>query len=149
MITDIEQETSDIEWFFTNGKEIGFVTSSAGKLPISVANKSMEEIAFLTAYFSDLPYRSSLTINPDLKALLSPCTISREYLSDFTKMTERGLFSFDKTAFNNFSDPNYHLVAKPLNPLRFEDLPLEIAEVLFKTKVNGEIGTSLNICLIG
>jgi len=56
MITEIEQEVLDIDWFFTNGKEIGFVASGGGKLPKSISNKSMIEIQSLAGYFKNLPY---------------------------------------------------------------------------------------------
>jgi hypothetical protein len=63
-------------------------------------------------------------------------------------MAEKGLFSFDKTVSNRFSETNYHLVAKPLNPLKFDDLPVEIAKLLAETKINSNIEVSLNINLI-
>jgi len=44
MISLIEQQTLDIEWFFTADNVIGFVASGGGLLPKPVANKSFEEI---------------------------------------------------------------------------------------------------------
>jgi hypothetical protein len=67
MITAIEQEISDIDWFFTNGEEIGFVASGGGKLPDSVSNKSFEEIVLLATYFRDLPQKSRAIIDPNSK----------------------------------------------------------------------------------
>lgn len=148
MITAIEQETSDIDWFFTNGEEIGFVASGGGKLPDSVSKKSIEEIVLLATYFRDLPQKSRVNIDPNSKKLITPGTNKTDYLSHFMEMAEKGLFSFDKTVSNRFSDTDYHLVAKPLNPLKFDDLPSEIAKLLAETKINSVIEASLNISLI-
>jgi hypothetical protein len=145
MITAIEQETSDIDWFFTNGEEVGFVASGGGKLPNSVSNKSIDEMALVATYFRDLPQKSGVTISPNLKGLILPGTDEKQYLSYFIEMAEKGLFSFDKTVLNRFSDTNYHLVAEPLSPLKLDDLPLKIAKVLAETKSQGAIETSLNI----
>lgn len=40
MYTETEQQTLDIDCFFTDGKHIGFVTSGAGKLPETVAGSA-------------------------------------------------------------------------------------------------------------
>lgn len=140
MISEIEQETSDIDWFFTNGKEIGFVASSGGKLPNSISNKSLDEIKLLVDYFRSLPQKSEVSINPNLNQFIIPGTNKKSYLSYFIEMTEKGLFSFDKSVSNRFSDTNYHLVTKPMDPFQISDLPLEILKILTKTTIKGDIG---------
>jgi len=141
MITEIEQETSDIEWFFTNGEYIGFVASGGGKLPSSVSCKSIEEIEFLAHYFKDLPKVTEALINLNSRGSKN----NAEYLSYFVGMTSKGLFSFDKSRLNNFSDMNYQLITQPLNPLKLSNLPLEIANLIADTKIKGDIGEHLNV----
>jgi len=147
-ITEIEQATSDIDWFFNKGNEIAFVASGGGKLPESVA-KSKEDTGSLSLYFRSLPKRSDVLINPDLNKVMLEKDINEKYLADFIAMTEKGFFSYDKTILNNFSETNYHLVAKPVNPLKIGDLPFEILERLMTTKSMNEMGVNLDVNLIG
>jgi hypothetical protein len=146
MFTEIEQATLDIDWFFTNGNEVGFVASGGGKLPDVVSKKSTIEIEILVEYFRCLPKSSVIIINPDLQRLIAfrGAEID-QYLSCFVEMAEKGLFCFDKTILNKFSDLNYHLVAKPLNPLSFNELPAEISKLISDTRISGDIGNSLEI----
>jgi len=104
MITLIEQETLDIDWFFTNGEFIAFALSAGGKLPDSVA-KSKEGLAILFDYFDSLPYKSEVVINPDLKDIIGS-KVTEEYLASFDNMGRKGLFAFDKTKMNRFTDPD-------------------------------------------
>ena len=142
MITEIEQETSDINWFFVSGNKIGFVASGAGKLPGSVAYLD-EKMELLWSYFRDLPETSELLISPELESIKN-IVITNAYLSDFTYMAKRGLYTFDKTTANNFRDTNYHLVAKPTNPLLADTLPVEIftliSNTLYKVDIEGANG---------
>lgn len=142
MITEIDQETLDIDWFFTNGSEIAFVASGGGKLPKSVS-KSKENTEALAVYFRSLVQKSDVIINPDLNKVVPASDINERYLSDFVTMAKKGLFSFDKTILNDFSATNYHLVAKPKNPLTVDELPPEILEILTETLVKGEIRANL------
>ena len=146
MYSDIQQQTLDIDWFFTNGEDIAFVASGGGKLPSSVA-KSSDNNELTGAFFRALPVSSKVVINPSLNNIISPFADER-YLADFINMAGKGLFTFDKTVLNNFSDPQYHLVAWPSTPLKFIDLPIEIRNIIFQTKLNGEIGMTLDIMLI-
>ncbi|MEO8254893.1 MAG: hypothetical protein ABI554_10965 [Flavobacterium sp.] len=142
MFTEIEQQALDIDWFFTDNKEVGFVASGAGKLPKSFAK--IEKHDLLVSYFRNLPETSDFSLNNDLNNIL-PHEIDDEYLCDFIFMSKRGLYSFDKTVLNNFNEPNYHLVTKPQNPLNFIDLPHDIKEILCETVFNGNLNEILNI----
>ncbi len=133
MIPEFEQPALDIDWFFVNKKKIGFVASAGGRLPKSVAD-SRENIELLSSYFRALPVISEVELNEKLKAILPHHEIDESYLSDFVLMAEKGLYTFDKTLVGNFSDNNYHLVAKPIVPLKVEDLPLHITNILFQTE---------------
>lgn len=126
MMTEAEQQSLDIDWFFTDGRFIGFVASAGGRVPDSVA-RSPENSKVLSLYFRGLPEISSVMIRSEE---------DNGYLEDFIYMTARGLFAFDKTVLNNFSESNYHLVSKPLNPLTMDSVPDKIKEILILTKTN-------------
>ncbi|MCC9065588.1 hypothetical protein [Flavobacterium piscisymbiosum] len=131
MITEIEQQSLDIDWFFTDGKHVAFVASGGGKLPKSIAESS--DYNLLSSYFRNLPEKSEIEINVSLSEILKMVPDER-YLADYVLMTKKGLYSFDKTILNNFLDPNYHLVAQPISPLEIIDLPKEVFEILIKSK---------------
>jgi len=136
MYTEIEQETLDIDWFFTDGEHIGFVASGGGKLPEVIAGSS-ENNQKLISYFRSLRDISTTVINPNLDSLLYEVFgngADERYLRDFLLMTRKGLYSFDKTYLNSFFDSNYHLVAIPSTPLTLEELPRDIFEILIKAK---------------
>jgi len=127
MITEVEQSTLDIDWFFTDGNEIGFVASGGGKLPISVA-LSIDNVSILASYFRQLSPISDVQVNPNINS-----KVDERYLSDFVYMTERGLYSFDKTVLGDFSDESYHLVSTPSTPLRLKELPGNIAQLISRS----------------
>jgi len=143
MFTNIEQETLDISWFFTNGEFIAFAASAGGKLPDSVA-KSKGNLEILFEYFDDLPYESDVIVNPNLRNIIKS-KVTEEYLGNYDNMGRKGLFAFDKTKVNSFTDPNYHLVISPVVPLTIHDLPEEIAKILLETKYDGPIETHFKV----
>ncbi|AYN00143.1 hypothetical protein EAG08_07215 [Chryseobacterium sp. 3008163] len=150
MYTEIEQQTLDIDWFFTDENHIGFVASGAGKLPETVAQSS-ENNEKLISYFRDLPEISDVVINPELDSLLVKIFGSgadERYLQDFVSMTKKGLYSFDKTNLNNFLDYDYHLVASPMKPLTLKDLSQNILDILIKTKYPDNINSAIDISRI-
>jgi hypothetical protein len=145
MITEIEQETSDINWFFVSGNKIGLVASGAGKLPDSVANLD-QKLELLWTYFKDLPETSEVIINPKLGVIKST-VVTNDYLNDFTNMAKRGLYTFDKAIVNHFGDTSYHSVAKPVRPLLLDALPEKIFNLINKTLYEGdiEINETINV----
>ncbi|WP_295230555.1 hypothetical protein [uncultured Chryseobacterium sp.] len=150
MYTEIEQETLDIDWFFTDGQNIGFMASGGGKLPNSVA-ESKENHQILINYFRNLPEVSDVSINPELDSLLNKIFGSgadERYLEDYVSMTKKGLYSYDKTALNNFLDPYYHLVAGPKYPLKLENIPQDIVNILSKTRYQNSIENIRNINIL-
>lgn len=141
MYTEIEQQTLDIDWFFTDENHIGFVASGAGKLPETVAQSS-ENNEKLISYFRNLPEISDVVINPELDSLLVKIFgngADERYLQDFVTMTKKGLYSFDKTNLNNFLDPHYHLVTSPKTPLRLKELPHHILDIFVKTQYSNKL----------
>ncbi|MCR8558004.1 hypothetical protein KXD93_10140 [Mucilaginibacter sp. BJC16-A38] len=146
MFTDIEQQTIDISWFFTDGNKIAFVASGGSKLPVSVA-KSKGNLEKLFSYFDQLPGNKKIIINPDLKKTIKS-NVDEWYLSSFTEMAEKGLFAYDRTDFSRFAASNYHLVASPVDPLKFNQLPFDVQHILAESKYNGELESLLDISLI-
>ena len=65
---------------------------------------------------------TGVVINADLSNIIGSVADER-YLNDFVLMSKRGLFAFDKTVTNHFHNPMYHLVAKPLVTLNFNQIP--------------------------
>jgi hypothetical protein len=145
MITEEEQIALDIDWFFTDGEQIGFVASGGGLLPATIS-KSSENIEILSAYFWALPKRCGAILNTNLTNKIKD--ITERYLSAFVPMTEKGLYSFDKTFLNRPFDTSYHLVAKPITPLRLQDLPLQIKNIVIETKLKSRIEGALDIAAL-
>ncbi|MBD1394935.1 hypothetical protein [Mucilaginibacter glaciei] len=71
------------------------------------------------------------------------------YLKCFIEFAEKGLFAFDKTMLNNFSDTDFHLVAIPTNPLTIEDLPIDIHKILIKTHFKQPINLDFDLRQLG
>ena len=135
IITEIEQQTIDIDWFITDDEHIGFMASTGGKLPESVA-RSKKNNDILVEYFRNLSEISEIVINPKLDSILIKIFgsgVNKRYLEDYAFMTKKGLYSFDKTYSNNFSEPHYHLVVIPNIPLKLKKLPQNIVEILEQT----------------
>jgi hypothetical protein len=137
MFTQIDQQTLDIEWFFTDNHHVAFVASGGGKLPSSVA-VSRDENALLVAYFNELPETSDAIINPGLHQIVS-VKADEANLSYFVEMAKRGLFAYDRTILNNFSKTGHHLVASPSAPLNIKQLPADISTLLCKTVYRGNM----------
>lgn len=132
MISETEQSYLDIDWFFTDSKNVGFVASAGGKLPKSVS-KSKDTIQLLASYFRDLPPITDVLVNPKLKEIMINREVNENYLSDFIFMAEKGLYSFDKTLLNDLNDDRYHLVVSPVVALNISDLPSEISNIVSQT----------------
>ena len=143
MFIDIEQQTLDIDWFFTNYEEIGFGASAGGKLPESVA-QSVENQRLLSEFFDSMPQTSPIIINPELNKFITDGVDGR-YLNDFVLMAQKGIFAYDKTVTNKFADPAYHLVAQPIIALKFQALPAEIRQVLKFSRYNGTMDRVIDI----
>lgn len=142
MFTEIDQEILDIDWFFTDKTEIGFVASGGGTLPNSFAKIEKHEL--LVSYFRSLPEISDVILNENLNTILSH-EIDDNYLNDFVFFSRRGLYAFDKTNLGMFSDTNYHLVGKPANAIKINDLPEEIKSILTQTQIHRELKELLHI----
>lgn len=142
MISEIEQQYLDIDWFFSDENNLAFVASGGGKLPKSV--EECEDYGLLVSYFRNLPDTSDVKLNDNLHKILKSEPDER-YLNDFIIMARKGFYTFDKTVLNDFIDTNYHLVAFPLTPLKFSDISEEIRYVLQKTIISKNLSQIVNI----
>jgi hypothetical protein len=142
IISDIEEETTDLDWFGLDQQgSIGhFTTGGFGALPRSVAS-SKEDLESIYEYFRRLPLNATVpVVNPRAMAVLATKDdkAREKYLQDFLQMASRGLYSFNYKPTGKRPSP-YFLVAKPENPLHINDVPGEIQAVLRKTILPGII----------
>ena len=138
-----DQFSIDIDWFFIDQQgNVGHVASGGGQFPVSIS-KSKEMCELLQSFFEryDLVSLNKFSINSELKKIVGFNNSYEEtkYLKDFILMAQKGLYSFDKTILGNFIDDNYHLVAKPLNPLNIKMLPDDISIILRRTVIDSDL----------
>jgi len=143
MLTSVEQETLDIDWFFTDDEHVGFVASGGGRLPKSVV-ENWEGIQIVIKFLRELPTVSEFLINPNINQIVEG-KVDDWYLSDFINFSKKGIYAFDKTKLNDFSDLSYHLVASPIYPLKVKSLPKNIQNILLNIKLNSKIYDSLMV----
>ena len=135
IISDLEEETTDLDWFAIDQQGfIGhFTTGGAGALPRSVAS-SKEDLESVCKYFRSLPLNATVPLASQkaMAVLATKNDQAREkYLRDFLQMASRGLYSFDYQPTGKRPSP-YFLVARPEQPLHFNDIPPEIQGLLKK-----------------
>ena len=70
MISEIEQQYLDIDWFFSDENNLAFVASGGGKLPKSV--EECEDYGLLVSYFRNLPDTSDVKLNDNLHKIFAP-----------------------------------------------------------------------------
>mgnify|MGYP001610185964 CR=1 FL=1 len=91
MISEIEQQYLDIDWFFSDENNLAFVASGGGKLPKSV--EECEDYGLLVSYFRNLPDTSDVKLNDNLHKILKSEPDER-YLNDFIIMARKGFYTF-------------------------------------------------------
>jgi hypothetical protein len=130
-IDELEQESSDIDWFAIDSDgHILHIASGGGVLPESVA-ASEETLLQLYQYFLALPDTNSASL---VHAEANAEKSGRNY-QNAIRYAQRGLFSFDKTLLNKHLDPQYHLAVRPADPLLIKDVPEPIATLLRRTSL--------------
>ncbi|WP_162601254.1 hypothetical protein [Occallatibacter savannae] len=132
IITEEQQQTSDLDWFCVDSAGLIGHFASAGfkRIPPSVAC-SGEDLDVLTSFFLQLRPLSS---GHELDAHLPPNCRSARYLQSFVSMARRGLFSFDIDSYLK-PDICYFRVALPLQPLRISELPDHVRTILTRTEL--------------
>jgi hypothetical protein len=132
-----EEFSKDWDWFASgpDGTIAHFTTAGMRSLPQSV--KQDQEAAFrLIAYFfgeapKSVRYRVRLEAEKESGGWADQLARDR-YLKDFVTMASAGLFSYDTEPSRNRVD--YFLVAIPEQPLRVEQLPPEIRDLVLRTQ---------------
>ena len=130
-----EEFTRDWDWYAVDQDGyVGHFTSAGMRtLPKSV-KKSREATELVAKYFFEqAPPRGDWSLRA---AAERDCggweKQGRErYIKDFALMATKGLFSFDTDLIQG--DGRYYLVAIPARPLRVDDLPVDIKEILSHT----------------
>ena len=129
-IDELEQESSDIDWFAVDSDgHILHFSSGGGVLPESIAS-SEETLLQLYQYFLALPDTASASL---VQVQANAEKSGRNY-QNAVRYAQRGLFSFDKTLLNKHLDPQYHLVVRPTDPLTIQHIPEPIATLLLRTR---------------
>jgi hypothetical protein len=126
-----------MDFFFMDQDKTLIHLVTAGGLSEKYKSISIEEHDLLTNYLLSLPHLCDVSIHPEL---FTTHTFANEvakdrYVESFVSWARRGFYSFDKTDISNPEDKKFHLVAVPLNPLRFENLELKIQVILEKMQI--------------
>ena len=134
LISEIDQEVSDFDWFAVdcNGYLVHFA-SIGNRLPQSVS-ASKENLELLESYFMSLPILfNEVDIFPHLATAAVP------YSHLYLEYVCRGLFSYDAVIPAGPMGTTHKLVACPPRALTLADLPNEIAEIVSKTQLGVSI----------
>jgi hypothetical protein len=137
IIAPDDEFTRDWDWFAVDPAGcIGHFTT-AGMRPLPASVKLDKEAAsqlidyFFTSACKSIPY----SVRPDAER---DCGGWRDdaarswYLKDFTLMASTGLFSYNANVSG--SKDHYFLVAIPSEPLRVEQLPEPVRDLVSRTK---------------
>lgn len=110
----IEQATKDLDIYFKDKFKLIHIASAGGNLPNQLAENDLlnEDFASTITNFEEL---YEFEVNPNLTGLLNLNDTGLDlYLIDFVLMAKRGFYSYDKTILGDFSNPMFHLVARPI-----------------------------------
>ena len=123
----IEQNTLDINWYFTDRFNRICIGASAGGLlpnPITENNEGNEQFHQIV---NELPIRFKVTRNENILEQLQG--ISSEnldiYFRDFEALAGRGLYAFDKLKLEDPEDGFYLLVAYPNYNTHTDGFPVD------------------------
>jgi len=117
--SEIEQISSDLDVFFTDGVKLIHFASGGGRLPERLIDSdvynenTLSYIIGMNAFeYPDV----EIEINPNLQEILNlELEEINSYLGDFIQFAKRGLYTYDKTKLGEFDDFTFHLVARPKN----------------------------------
>lgn len=134
--SEVDQSYTEFDWFCTDksGYVGHFATAGYKSIPKSVAS-SAEDLAILKNFFEGLRGKSGQHI---LDSQLAPEQRTERVTQSFVEMADRGLFSFD---IGPHLRPGicYFRVALPLTPLRVDDLPDHIRDLLSRTVLENRL----------
>ena len=145
-ISDEEEFSGDWDWYAVDeyGAIGHFTTAGFRRLPPTI-KEDFDGAEKCTRYFFDeARVRTAYSVNDEVNAdgAFQDDKERRRYLQSFVQTAERGLFSFDTKPLVG-ADGEYCLVASPRNPLRFEELPAEIAELVSRVRAAYLFSTEL------
>ena len=145
-VSEIEQTTQDIDWFAVDAFGAVAHFASGGKLLPKSVTQSKDDLEKIRVYFRSLPdERTPIEVDSLLRQMvdLPDENAEKQYLSDFSSMSGRGLYSYDSPLAGDRS--SYFRVTFPDSPLTIRDLPNEIASIVAKTNYSGEFASTQSI----
>lgn len=139
--TDIELETSDLDWFIKMGSRYIHAASGGGVIPDIIRYGATNEALLEEINYSAMRNYYPVQVNPNLKQILAlndieddirfilntlkitfddpiETYIEKVYARSFIEYARMGFWSFDKTNPLKPNDPNYHLVAWPMKKVK-------------------------------
>lgn len=130
LISAIDQEVSDFDWFAVDANNcLLHVASGGGRLPASAA-ASKEKLAILSCYFSSLPILYS-----EAEIFLASVQAAVPYPSVYTHYACRGLVSFSGLLTAYPLGTLHELVARPPRALLITDISPEMADLIAETRL--------------
>jgi len=108
------QLNHDLDIFLKLSDNLIHIATAGAKLPIELAGLDEMIINNKSLIFA-INNEVKITINPYLDELLKfKGTRERDlYLTDFKRISSKGIITFDKTIVEDNNDPFYHVVAWP------------------------------------
>ena len=134
----IEETHIDVDWYCIDKNGfVGIVASAGGMLPTSVVQQLNNPINVIE-YFRNLPTISNeVIIENAVTEKLNTMDFKQQeaYLKDVKLMTSKGLYYFDKKELNNYFSFEYFLKARPVKPLKIENLDLIYRNAVIHTVI--------------
>jgi hypothetical protein len=137
VIDSTEAATRDWDWFASDpdGAIGHFTTAGIRPLPKTVKQDRDAALRLIKYFFEEaaraVPHKVRPEAERDSGGWRDESVRSR-YLKDFVKMASAGLFSYNTPVSGR--NTNYFLVAFPEQPLRADQLPPEIRDLVARTK---------------
>jgi hypothetical protein len=144
--SEIEQTTSDINWYFTDQfNRICIAASAGGLLPKIIAENDEKNDQFHKVVIES-PSRYKVVRNENMLEFITgvkPDNLD-EYFKDFENLASRGLYVFDKLKVEDPEDGNYILVAYPMYNTKTDSVPLASENLKLIPRLNRTIITRFN-----
>ena len=108
------QLNHDLDIFLKLSNHLIHIATAGAKLPEELASLD-EMIINNKSLVFNINDQVEITINPYLDELLQFQTTREKdlYLTDFKRISSKGIITFDKTIVEDCNDPFYHVVAWP------------------------------------
>ena len=136
-------EAYDIDMFLIDKNDnIVFIASGGGDLPFTINELDCD---ILKEYFINSPNIGDYEVSNNLKSILGE--FNEKTLFEFTSLSKKGIYSFDKTKLNDSGDLNYHLVSIPEAKINLNSLPTKIQNILSTNKLNVNVKDKYSINL--